>query len=289
MFLACTYFGKPTLALIIIAIIYWCLDKKLGEYLILSLTSAYLVNSIVKITACVYRPWILDSRIVPVKDAIPSATGYSFPSGHVTTATGLFGGLALRGKLSKALKIVLIIGVVLVAFSRVYLGVHTIPDVVFGVILTLIVLMIFNKLFDKLEDNPNLDIIISAVGIVISVLVVISTLTKSYPMDYDAAGKLIVDPVIMTIDTFKSAGLGVALFLSWPIERRFIRFTADGNIKTKIIRLVFGLIILLLIFIAISKLLGNTPAGAFWQCFAIMMFVMLIYPAIIKFFQNRNN
>ena len=289
LFLAFTYFGEPTVALVIISIIYWCLDKKLGEYLILSRASAYLVNSIVKVTACVYRPWILDSRIHPVKEAIAGSTGYSFPSGHVTTATGLFGGLALRGKFSRALKIVLIIALVLVAFSRVYLGVHTVPDVVFGFILTLIVLVVFSKLFDKLEEHPNLDIIISSLGIVISILVVIFTLTKSYPMDYDAAGKLIVDPVIMTIDTFKSAGLGVGLFLSWPIERRFICFSADGSIKSKLARAVLGLIALLFIFIGINMLFGDTPARAFWQCFAIMILVMLIYPAIIKFFQDRNN
>lgn len=35
-----------------------------------------------------------------------------------------------------------------------------------------------------------------------------------HPMDYDAAGKLIVDPAILTIDTFKNTGLAVATFIS---------------------------------------------------------------------------
>ena len=288
LFLACSYFGKPAIAIIIISLIYWCFNKKLGEYLILSLTSAYVVNGIVKIIACVYRPWILDSRIHPVEDAIPDATGYSFPSGHVTTATTLFGGIALKGNLLKALKIVLIICVVLVAFSRIYLGVHTVPDVVFGFIVTFIVMLIFSKLFEKLEENPNLDIIISVIGIVISVLVVIFAFTKSYPMDYDAAGNLIVDPIIMTIDTFKSAGMAIGVFLCWPIERRFINFSIEGTAKIKAIRAIFGLMVLLFA-MGITLLFEESIIGGFLQSLLIMVVIVLIYPAIIKFFQNRKS
>ena len=263
------------------------MDKKLGEYLLLSSAGADLVNGLAKVIACVYRPWVLDSRIHPVKDAIPGATGYSFPSGHVTTATTLFGGLVLRGKFSKGLNIALILCLALVAFSRNYVCVHSILDVIFGLIFTVIVLLIFSKLFDKLEENPNLDIIISAVGIVISILIVIFALTKSYPMDYDAAGKLIVDPAILTLDTFKNAGMAVGIFLSWPLERRFIKFVTDGNIETKVIRVICGFIALQFIMKVISPLLGETPVGGFLQNFVIMIFVILIYPAVIKFFQNK--
>lgn len=130
-----------------------------------------------------YRPWILDSRIHPVKGAIETATGYSFPSGHTTDATTVFGGAILRGKLSKSLNIVLGLCIVLIGFSRNYLGVHSVLDVIFGFLFTLIVLLIFSKLFDKLEEKPNLDIVISCVGILISILVAIYALTKSYPID----------------------------------------------------------------------------------------------------------
>lgn len=35
---------------------------------------------------------------------------------------------------------------------------------------------------------------------------------KSYPLDYDAAGKLIVDPAIMVRDTIDFGGLAIATF-----------------------------------------------------------------------------
>ena len=287
-FVNCSLFGETNVIIFIIVAVYWCLDKKLGEYLLVSQAAADLVNGLAKITACIYRPWILDSRIHPVKEALPGATGYSFPSGHTTNATTLFGGAFLRGNFPKALNIALICCLVLVGFSN-YLGVHSILDVIFGFIFTFAVLLVVSKLFDKLEDNPKLDIIISAVGIAISILIVIYALTKSYPMDYDAAGKLIVDPAILTIDTFKNAGLAVATFIFWPIERRFIKFSTDGTLEEKVTRFIFGYIGLTLVIFVIMPLFGKTQIGGFLQNFVMMTFVILIYPAIIKFFQNRSN
>ena len=288
-FITCSDFADDAPILIVIATIYWCLNKELGEYLLVSQAGADLINGLAKVTACVYRPWILDSRVHPLKEAIPGATGYSFPSGHTTVATNLFFGSVLRGKFSKGLNIVLIVCLILIAFSRSYVGVHSVLDVIFAVILTVIVLLIFSKLFDKLEEKPNLDILISCIGILVSILIVIYALTKSYPMDYDAAGKLIVDPAILMLDTFRNAGLAIATFISWPIERRFIRFSTDGSLETKALRFICGFLALEVIISVIMPLFGNTPLEAFLQFFVVMIFVMLVYPAIIKFFQNKNN
>ena len=263
------------------------MNKKLGEYLFVSQAGADLVNGFVKITACIYRPWVLDSRVHPLKEAISGATGYSFPSGHTTSATNLFFGSVLRGNFSKGLNIALLACLFLIAFSRNYVGVHSVLDVIFGFILTVIVLLIFSKLFDNLEENPNLDIVISAIGILISILIVIYALTKSYPMDYDAAGKLLVDPAILMLSTFRNAGLAIATFISWPIERRFIKFSDEGSLEDKALRFVCGFVALEFIINVIMPLFGNTPIEAFLEFFVLMIFVMLVYPAIIKFFQNR--
>ena len=284
----CTNFGETSVAIVLIAAIYWCLDKKLGEYLYIAQGWADLVNGLAKVIACIYRPWVLDPRVHPLKEIMVGATGYSFPSGHVTTATTYLGGTILRGGLKKPLKIVLAIFLALILFSRNYVGVHSVLDVIFGFLFTLCVLLIISKLFDKLDENPNLDIVIGAVGIIAAILIVIYALTKSYPMDYDAAGKLLVDPAILTLDTFRNAGAAIAIFLSWPIERRFIKFSIDGDTETKILRFLCGFIGLEFVMNVIAPALGENPLGAFFQYFSIMLFIMLIYPAIIKYFQNRS-
>ncbi len=236
---------------------------------------------------CIYRPWILDSRVHPVKEALPGATGYSFPSGHTTNATDLFGGLALRYNLSKLFKILLIAGIFLVGFSRVYLGVHSVIDVTAAIILTLIVLLVFSKIYDMLEEKPNLDIIISSVIILLSILVFVYTLTKSYPLDYNSAGKLIMDPAQVTLDTFKYVGLAIGVFLSWPIERRYINFLSEGTYKRKILRFICGLIPLIIIKKGTIQLVGKNPYGEFLEYLLMMIFIMIIYPKIIKSLQNQ--
>lgn len=64
-FMNCTDFGNFPIILFLIAMIYWSYDKKLGEYLLVSLSFSRLANSFAKLTACVYRPWVADSRIRP--------------------------------------------------------------------------------------------------------------------------------------------------------------------------------------------------------------------------------
>ncbi len=108
-----------TYLVIIPAFIYWCVDKKRGLYTLASYNVSVSVNAVVKLTACVYRPWIRDARIMPACDAITTATGYSFPSGHTTTAVPIYGGMAVRAwKKPRWISVICIIMTALTAFSR---------------------------------------------------------------------------------------------------------------------------------------------------------------------------
>ena len=67
--------------LMILAFVYWNISKKWGMIAMRSTVFGDVINQLVKLTACIYRPWILDERINPVKSALKSANDYSFPSG----------------------------------------------------------------------------------------------------------------------------------------------------------------------------------------------------------------
>ena len=81
-----TFLGEINSAIVIMAIVYWCFSKETGAYLLMGWAGNRLLNGVLKVTACVYRPWIRDARIVPYGNAITTATGYSFPSGHTMNA-----------------------------------------------------------------------------------------------------------------------------------------------------------------------------------------------------------
>ena len=108
-------------------------------------------------------------------------------------ATSVFGGGAVRKDLPLLLRVVLGITVVLVAFSRIYLGVHTSQDILVGTVAGTRVMWLTARLMQWLAAHPEKDLLIAGIGIGLALLVAIYAGVKPYPEDYDAAGKLIVD------------------------------------------------------------------------------------------------
>ena len=215
-----TFLGELTTALFIMAAIYWCIDKELGTYLLMGFSGNRLVNGVLKVTVCAYRPWIRDPAIVPHGDAITTATGYSFPSGHTMNAATVFGGGAVRKDFPARLRIMLGLMVVLVAFSRNFLGVHTPQDVLVGMIAGTLVMYLTYRLMTWLGDHPEKSTLVCVIGLVLAAAVALYAGLKSYPQDYDSAGKLIVDGAKMANDTFKGVGWCSAFLVGWILERR---------------------------------------------------------------------
>ena len=48
------------------AFIFWAVDRHFGGFLMLNYVGSSLLTQIAKLTACVYRPWVRDSRVYPV-------------------------------------------------------------------------------------------------------------------------------------------------------------------------------------------------------------------------------
>ena len=65
-----TWLGELNTALVIMALIYWCVSKEFGSYLLMGWSGNRLVNGMLKVTVCAYRPWIGTRVLYPT--AIPS-------------------------------------------------------------------------------------------------------------------------------------------------------------------------------------------------------------------------
>ena len=284
-----SFIGEMNTVLIIIALIYWCVSKEFGKYLLMGWSGNRVVNGLLKVTACVYRPWIRDARIVPDSDALAAATGYSFPSGHSMNAASLYGGGAIRKELSKWLRITLGIIVVLIALSRNFLGVHTPQDILVGAGAGLLVMWMTGKLIAWVDKNPGKDIMVAFIGIAAAVAVAVFAAVKSYPTDYNEAGELLVDGAKMANDTFKGIGWCVGFLIGWILEKRYVGFSTDIPVMTRITRLTIGLLSYYAVSLILLPLLKSWipgVGGTILSCFIQMFFVTFVFPLCIKRFER---
>ena len=283
-----TWLGELNTAIVIMALLYWCVSKDFGTYFLMGWSGNRLVNGMLKVTVCAYRPWIRDARVLPYGDSITTATGYSFPSGHTMNAATIFGGGAVRKDIPRALRAVLGLLVLLVAFSRNYLGVHTPQDVLVGIVAGILVMYLTVKLMHWIKVHPEKDILVVCIGVGLAVLVAIYAAVKPYPTDTDAAGRVIVEGAKMANDTFKGVGWSVGFLTGWILERRFVQFSTDIPMMKRITRLTYGLLtyyVVSLIFVPLVKAWISGAPGTFVSCYLQMLYVAFIFPWLLKRFE----
>lgn len=264
------------------AVIYWSIDKSGGATILFGYGLSFELNQAIKNIACVYRPWIKDSRLYVEPHATKSATGYSFPSGHTTTAASIYGGVAEWKKDKKSVVAVMCILILITAFARNWLGAHTIQDVICAVVFVGIWLSLLYLIKYWISKNPSMDTAVCFAGIVLAVILLIVLCVKKYPVDYAADGSILVDPYHMLTDCFSSFGCITGSLLGWWLERHFIKFSTDVSKKQKWLRAVTGLIVDLLIYATFNNLFSfaGTHIAHAIKYFTIFFYAFYIHPLL---------
>ena len=106
--LAITTLGEETAFLVIALVLFWCVNKYLGYYVLSVGFIGTICNQFLKLLFRIPRPWVLDPDFTILESAREAATGYSFPSGHTQSAVGTFGSICYTAK-NKLVKIVAIV------------------------------------------------------------------------------------------------------------------------------------------------------------------------------------
>ena len=154
-FSAVTHLGEETVFMVAAILIFWCVSKQEGYYLLLMGFFGTVVNQFLKLLFRIPRPWVRDPDFTIVESARAQATGYSFPSGHTQNAVATFGGIA-RSTRRPWVRWACVAVLLLVSFSRLYLGVHTPLDVGVSFAVAGVMVLTLYPLIRQADRKPSL-------------------------------------------------------------------------------------------------------------------------------------
>ncbi len=285
----------PTSALtaLIPAILFWCINKQAGIFILFNAEIGRVINELIKGTFCVYRPWIHESGLTPSAEAFEKASSWSFPSGHTQFATAIYGGFAFfYRKIVPLLIIPCALIILMVAFSRNFLGVHTPQDVLFAIIYSVGLFFAAEKIFAWIGKDDERRLIFFAVGTAVTLIIFLFLYFKPYPEDV-LNGKVIIDPLTARADSFDALGFGLSFFLGWFLEQKFIKFKTKVSSKDRLWRVIIGVAVLGVIAVAIYPLLKiflSVEAYKFFKAFlpffSILFLIPLIFTKVEKKFKR---
>ena len=279
-----TKLGEETAFMAIAIIIFWCVSKSQGYFLLLIGFIGTAINQFLKMIFRIPRPWIKDPNFTVVEGAKEAATGYSFPSGHTQSSVGLFGGIARANKYKPA-RITAIVLCVLVPVSRMYLGVHTFQDVIVSTVIGLALVFVGYPLFKKAEEKPLIMYILMGVFALIAVALLVFVTVCKFPSEvYLAENVHNLESALKNAYTLLGCAVGV--FVVYFVESKYIKFSTKAVWWAQILKVVLGLGLVILVKEVLRAPLdmlfnGHLIARAI-RYFFVVIVAGIVWPLIFK-------
>ena len=274
-----TYLGHEMGFLAIAIILVWCLNKKYGYRLLIVFMIGTFLHQFLKSAFMIPRPWVLDPNFdeFVVQSAKGAATGFSFPSGHTMTVCMSLGALAMYFK-KKWLYAVSAILILLVGFSRMYLGVHTLLDVVVGLLLGILVMAVFEAIFRGREDNNKL--LNTFMFVALSVCLV-GYLLVTKPGA--GAAQSVLDTYAEAVkDAAKLLGAAIGMVAGKLIDDAYTHFETKTVWWKQLIKFWAGMAIVIMIWYGLKKVFPAKPVFDGIRYFLMSFVGIGIYPLLFK-------
>ena len=238
---AVTQLGGEVIFIVAAVVVFWCVSKWEGYYLMTIAFCGTVLNQFLKLICRVPRPWVRDPNFTIVESARAEATGYSFPSGHTQNAIGLFGGMARWGG-RRWVRLGLTALALVIAFSRMYLGVHTPADVGVSLVLAAALVLGLYPLMRRAQEKPRY------MGYVLAAMLVVSgafvVFVEAYGFSADTDAENLASGIG---NAWKMLGAVAGMTLAWLLDRRYIHFETQAVWWVQVIKVVVGMALLLAI------------------------------------------
>ncbi|WP_425448986.1 phosphatase PAP2 family protein [Dethiothermospora halolimnae] len=256
-FIFITNLGSEVFYVLIMTLVFWCINKKLGIRLfVVTMISAY-VNSGLKDLFQTQRP-IYNEKISSLYTK--SAPGYSFPSGHTQMSSTFWLYLMYQVK-NKALYIIGWLTIVLVAFSRLYLRVHWPVDILGGFIIAIFVAFISDFIIRKVSTMK-----LNYIFTIILAIIIPNILLMVY---YDE-------------NTIKLLPLMMGALIGYVIEDNHIRFNERAKLSSQIAKYMVGIVGFLILQVGLKYIFPLGTMYIYIRYLILGIWVTLVAPYLFK-------
>ena len=279
---ALTYFGGVYGFMVLSIIVFWCIDKRCGYFMLSLGFLGTVINQFLKILFRIPRPWVLDPSFEPVESAVADAGGFSFPSGHTQNVFATFGGVFAWTK-KTWLKILCAVMIVLVAFSRMYLGVHTPLDVGVSVVIGIVLLLVLYPVFRDIDRHPNRFYGFLAVLAVLLAAFLLYSYLWPFP-DWMYAEEHVVNLIEARHNASILTGALAALTIAYTLDLRRTRFDTKAVWWAQILKVVIGLVVTLALIEGTKAVLGRSDLVTGLRYFLGVLFAAGVWPMTFGWF-----
>lgn len=280
--LAVTELGGELPFLVAALIVFWCVDKRQGYYVLSVGFLGTLANQFMKLWFRIPRPWVLDPDFTILEQAREAATGYSFPSGHTQNSVGTFGALAVANK-NKWVRGICLALVVLVPFSRMYVGVHTPADVLVAAAMAILFLAVLHPVVYR-RNGKNIPILLSIMTL-LSVAFLLFVELYPFPADVDAHN---LESGIKNAYTLFGALIG--LIIVYVVDEKYLRFDTKAVWWAQILKIAFGLLVVLAVKSGmktpLEMLCGGHMIARGLRYFLIVIVAGIVWPLTFQWFSK---
>lgn len=255
--------GVEEFYMLLLFLFYWCIDTSAGIRLGTVLLLSDAVNTFFKLLFHHPRPYWYSSSV----RAYSVERSFGLPSGHAQNAAAVWGMLAAvtENRIARGALVMLII---LISFSRIYLGVHFITDVLMGWIIGIILLYTVLKLYGpaaaqlekySLEKQLLAALFVSAAMFFAQLVPLLVHPGWIFPhawaqnILWASPGAELPDPrKISGIISGSGAALGLCSGLAFM--KYYGGYSTEGSVKQKAIRLLAGIAVAALIYAGLKEI-----------------------------------
>ena len=277
---AVTQLGGEVIFIVAAVVVFWGVSKWEGYYLMTIAFCGTVLNQFLKLICRVPRPWVRDPNFTIVESARAEATGYSFPSGHTQNAIGLFGGMARWGG-RRWVRLGLTALALVIAFSRMYLGVHTPADVGVSLVLAAALVLGLYPLMRRAQEKPRY------MGYVLAAMLVVSgafvVFVEAYGFSADTDAENLASGIG---NAWKMLGAVAGMTLAWLLDRRYIHFETQAVWWVQVIKVAVGMALLLAIKSGLKApllaLLGHEGLAGGVRYFLLVLVAGAVWPLVFR-------